>query len=135
MANSFFTQGLFDFYQEQGFTSTGSVIDRINIKTKESLEGIEELNLTCRYASLLVSSTLQTARTVFDSHLKDNDIDTHEALWHSYAQAYTLRVQHELDQLGQRLIHSIKIDPLRKVIERGMYEFNFLVKKFQRKAR
>jgi hypothetical protein len=134
MANSNFKQEPFDFYQKQDFTSTDSVIQQINSITRASLEAMNELNITYGNASLLAISTLQIARQIFDSHFKDNTLDTHEALWHSYAQAYTLRVQHELDQLGLRLIQSISIDPLRKVIERGMHEFNFLVKKKPKKG-
>ena len=125
----------FDFFQTQNFTSVDSAIERINLKTQNALGGIKEFNLTCRYASELISSTLHTARQIFESHFDANELQSQEALWHSYARAYTLRVEHELDQLGKYIIRSLNIDPINLFIKRGMYEINSLANMIQKKVR
>ena len=128
-----YQQDAFDFLKDQQLIHPKLCQIKVDGESRKAQSAIEELNQISQYASLLVSTTLQSARQVFDIQSEGNDMK--EAIWHTYAQAYTHRVQHEVNSLAEQITRTLTQGLVNELLQRGLYEIRSMVKDIKKSMR
>jgi len=129
-----FKQETFEFYSEIQSIHIKPDIFRIYQQSEVAKNNIEALNQICRYASLQVIHTLQIGRQIFELMPHENLEQMDEDLWHAYAKSYVEKIQNEVDVFADQLIKSMDLDQISKFTQRGLFEIQRILKKFQRKV-
>jgi hypothetical protein len=105
-------------------------LELLKLRTQKAIREIEIID---EYARLQVNTTLQTARQIFEIQTEGNN--NNETIWHSYAQAYTLRVNHAFKIFAEQLTQTLTQDLESELIQRGLYEIKSIVKAIKESLR